>query len=56
MDILTGFSFRGLLDFEHFQSWSIAYILEMVFILDVLDVNWKVGTKFFKKYCELSYS
>ena len=57
MDVLTGFiSLCGLFDFEHFESRLIAYILEMVFIRDVLNVNLKEGADFLKKYCALSYS
>ena len=54
MDDLTGFiSLRGL--------WTLQimidpiYILEMVFTMDVLDVNWKAGAQFFKNYGALSY-
>ena len=28
----------------------------MLFVMDVLDVNWKAGAEFLKKYCALSYS
>ena len=54
---MIGFiSLRGLVDFEHFESRSIAYIWEMVFIVDVLDVNWEAGVEFFKKILHIKLS
>ena len=42
--ILTDFfHLRGLLDFLHFESRSLAYTLESMFIMGVLDVNLESG-------------
>ena len=30
--------------------------IDRIYFGNVLDVNWKAGAEFFKKYCALSYS